>query len=151
MINKKGEIIELMEKPNLISIMVGGVIMSVLIYFGLNSLKWEYTLYLQIVLILSVLALSYGAGNSVDVIIRLNTSTGWIYANKRTQYWEGYCDDLSQFIVVQKDEEDHTRTVHTLYKLYLGLSDDSFYEVRLHPTEVKAVIEAVDMTKSARS
>ena len=149
--NTDQSVIEIIDKPNLITVLVGGITMAIILYFILGKIfdKWEYIIYLQISLASIILVISYLAGNQVDGIIKINSVNGWVYAKNKEQFWEGYCSELTQFEVLQKDEEDHTGTMITKFMIYLEFSDQTNYRIELKLNEVKGVIKAVEDAKNS--
>lgn len=150
--HKKGNVLEIKDRPNLISIMVGAVIISLVVNFILGKAfhSYKYIQVLQIVSITIILLISAASGLTIDVVIKINVKTGWVYARNRIQYWEGFCDELTQFIVVQKNDLLHSGRQYTLYKIFLGLSDRTNYEIMLNKKDVRIVMEAIEMAKQSR-
>lgn len=147
--NLDQSVIELVDKPNLITILVGGIIMATILFFifGKIFVSWEFVSYLQFGIALIIIVISYVAGRQVDGLIRINPINGWVYAKNKTQFWEGYCSDLTQFMVLQNEEEDHTGNKITKFMIYLELSDNSKYQIKLKLDEVKDVMKAVESAK----
>lgn len=141
------------DKPVLLTMISGGLVMSLLLFFilkwslgtiGVRQLEiipWIASIYLLISTIRK--------GRVSDVVIKINTKTGWVYARNTMQFWEGYANELTRFEVLQRQEQNPRGDRYTRYKLFLELSDESTYEVPLLVVNVKDAIELVEKTKSA--
>ena len=136
------------EKPNLITLLSGGIIISLFTYLILDWLiKEDYKIYIQSILIFIILLVSFQQSTKIDVLIKINKMNGEIYAQNRFQYWKGYYNEAKRIDVLQKTEIIESGEEITVYKLVIELHDDSVYEFPLKIPDVKKVIELLDQIR----
>ena len=140
-------------RPEAITLMIGGIIMGVVVFY---AFRWALNLggfdQFEIIPWLAAGALFLTTVKSslvADTVITINTKSGWIYARDKHQFWEGYANELDRFLVLQREIRDPRGELHTNYKLYLELPDESKYEVEIDVLETVKVIEIIEQAKAA--
>jgi hypothetical protein len=148
------EIISFQDKPIVATMISGGITIAVFVFF---IVRWSISNlpipYRELVPYLtSILIIVYSIRRSLipDTTIQINTSTGWVFTQTKSKYWEGFADEPPTFLVLQRDTINNRAESYTQYKLYLELDDQSFFEVSLHPSKVSHAIQTVDLAKSRR-
>ncbi|MHA2028107.1 MAG: hypothetical protein ACW99Q_01840 [Candidatus Kariarchaeaceae archaeon] len=140
------------DKPSILTIMSGGIFLSIILYFIFQRIMQNYSFFGSNLLPFGIAAviviLSFLMGNQVDVKIQINEQTGWIYAENRTQYWEGNYREVTQFLVLQREKEFDNERVYTEYKLYLELEDSTSYEIPLNNELARKAIDVIERIKS---
>lgn len=136
------------EKPNLLTLLSGGIIISLFSYLILDWLiNTDYKIYVQSILIVLILSVSIQQSKKIDVLIKINKMNGEIYAQNRIQFWKGFYNEAKRIDVLQKTEIIESEEEITVYKLIIELHDDSVYEFPLKIQDVKKVIELLDQIK----
>lgn len=136
------------EKPNLLTLLSGGIIISLFSYLILDWLiNADYKIYVQSILIVLILSVSIQQSTKIDVLIKINKMNGEIYAQNRIQFWKGFYNEAKRIDVLQKTEIIESEEEITVYKLIIELHDDSVYEFPLKTQDVKKVIELLDQIK----
>ena len=136
------------EKPNILTLLSGGIIISIFTYLILDWLiKGDYKIYIQGIAIVLILMITLQQSTKIDVLIKINKMSGAIYAQNRMQYWEGFYNEVERIDVLQKTELIESDEEITVYKLIIELHDESVYEFPLKIQDVKLVIELLDQIK----
>lgn len=141
------------DKPILLTIISGALVVGTIVFvilrwmvgnFGISQLEilpWIVSIYL--------ITSTIRKGMISDVVIKINTKTGWIYVRNTIQFWEGFANDLTKFEVLQRQEQNPRGDRYTRYKIFIELSDETSYEIPILIVDVKNVMEIVEKSKSA--
>jgi hypothetical protein len=147
-IEKEDNLFIFTEKPNFLTLLSGGIIISIFTYLIVDWLiNEDYKIYIQGISIFLILMVSIQQSTKIDVLIKINKMNGEIYAQNRSQYWKGLYNEARQIEVLQKTEVLESGEEITVYKLIIVLDDDSVYEFPLKIQDVKLVIELLDQIK----
>ncbi len=136
------------EKPNPLTLLSGGIIISIFTYLILDWLiNEDYKIYIQGTAIILIIMISIQQSTKIDILIKINKMSGAIYARNRMQFWEGFYNEAERIDVLQKTEIIESDEEITVYKLIIELHDESVYEFSLKIQDVKQVIELLDQIK----
>ncbi len=139
---------EFEDKPIMATMVSGGFFIALILYFISDRLLSNVSsLNLQIIpplVFIIIIISSIRKGLQIDVRIKINTRTGWIYAENRRQYWEGYINEVANFQVLQRQIETGPDKSIIKYKLHLELEDKSKYEIPLTYSQVAQAISDIE-------
>ncbi|OLS28455.1 MAG: hypothetical protein HeimC2_06740 [Candidatus Heimdallarchaeota archaeon LC_2] len=140
------------DKPVILTMISGGFFISIFLYFifsrVVKSFSFPGSSIIPLAMAIMVLIISVLGARGFDVQIKINTKSGWIRATSKTQFWEGYPNDLKSLIVLQRERSMDNDTSYIEYKLYLEIDDGSHYEV---PLITNLALEAMEVIEKAKS
>ena len=140
------------DKPVLATMISGGFFISLILYFIMSrivrNLSFPGSNLIPIFVALIILAMSVMGARGFDVQITINTKSGWIHAESKSQYWEGYVHEAKSFLVLQRERHMNNDASYIDYKLYLEIDDGSKYEI---PLISKIAIEAIHIIEKANA
>lgn len=146
-------VITFTDKPPLLTMMSGGLFMSIFLYFIFQRVTRDLTFpgsqFLPLGVAMVIILLSVIRSRQIDVTISINTKSGWIHGSNRTQFWEGYVHEAKSIIVLQRERSMNEETNYIEYKLLLELEDESTYEIPLITNQAEKAIEAIEKAKVA--
>jgi len=144
------------DKPIMATMVSGGFFIALILYFVTDRMISNFQfqnldIFPPLFFIFIILA-SIRRGRQIDVKIEINSRTGWIHAESRRQYWEGYINEVEKFQVLQRQIDSDPNKSLVEYKLFLELEDKSTYEIPLtYSQAAQAIPDIEEMTKSVPS
>lgn len=145
--------VKFVDQPHIATMLSGGIFLAIVVFFilqwFLSTLEIEQFSIVKFIIAGGVIVTSIYMGITPDVIIKMNTKTGYIKAETSTIQWEGYANEAEQFLVLQKRSVGRNGQQFTDYKLSLQVDEETTFEIPLKVSQVRNAINSVEETKEA--
>ena len=146
------DIMSFEDGPNLLTMLSGGVLVAVIVYFITGFFLQTFKIELEIIryfMAAFVILLSLKMGTSADVKITINTTSGWLIARGEGIIYEGYAVEPDHLIVLQKQTVGVNNEPVTEYRLSLKIDDETELNIPLDINQVRNAIQTIEQAKIA--